>query len=70
VLLAVSTAIGLSPEDFAQALLAAERVAVIPGPAFGPSGRVMPRACHATSRERLDEALDRIARFVDRHPAS
>jgi aminotransferase len=63
----VSTATGLSSQAFAQGLLEEERVAVIPGSAFGPSGEGHVRACYATSYERLEEALGRIERFVDRH---
>ena len=65
----VTTATGLSSEDFAQALLAEERVAVIPGSAFGPSGEGHVRACYATSYEKLEDALGRIGRFVERHRA-
>ena len=64
----ITTATGLSSEDFAQGLLQEERVAVIPGSAFGPSGEGHVRACYATSYEQLEEALLRITRFVDRHP--
>ena len=62
----VTTATGLSSEAFAAALLAEERVAVIPGSAFGPSGEGHVRACYATSYEKLEEALVRIGRFVGR----
>jgi aminotransferase len=65
----VTTATGLSSEDFAQALLEEERVAVIPGSAFGPSGEGHVRACYATSYAQLEDALGRIGRFVDRHRA-
>jgi len=65
----VTTATGLSSEDFAQGLLREERVAVIPGSAFGPSGEGHVRACYATSYEQLEDALGRIGRFVDRHRA-
>jgi aminotransferase len=65
----VSTATGLSSEGFAQGLLEEERVAVIPGSAFGPSGEGHVRACYATSYEKLEEALRRIGRFVERHRA-
>ena len=44
-----------------------ERVAVIPGSAFGPSGEGHVRACYATSYEHLEDALGRIGRFVERH---
>jgi len=63
----VTTATGLSSEAFAQGVLDEERVAVIPGSAFGPSGEGHVRACYATSDEHLEEALRRIERFVDRH---
>jgi aminotransferase len=65
----VTTATGLSSEAFAQGLLEQERVAVIPGSAFGPSGEGHVRACYATSYEQLEEALVRIGRFVDGHRA-
>jgi aminotransferase len=63
----VTTATGLSSEAFAQGLLEEERVAVIPGSAFGPSGEGHVRACYATSYEQLEEALVRIGRYVERH---
>ena len=62
----VTTATGLSDEAFAERLLTEERVAVIPGSAFGPSGAGHVRMCYATSYERLEEALVRIGRFVGR----
>jgi aminotransferase len=57
---------GLDADTFATRLLEEEHVAVIPGSAFGPSGAEHVRACYATSYERLEEALVRIGRFVDR----
>jgi aminotransferase len=60
------TSTGLDSETFAQRLLEEEHVAVIPGPAFGPSGEGHVRACYATSYEKLEEALTRMGRFVDR----
>src|SRR6476661_8610549 len=65
----ITSATGLSSEEFAQGLLAEERVAVIPGSAFGPSGEGHVRACYATSFEQLEDALGRIGRFVERHRA-
>jgi aminotransferase len=62
----VTTTTGLSSEAFAQGLLEEERVAVIPGSAFGPSGEGHVRACYATSYEQLEDALGRIGRFVER----
>src|SRR6187431_2729488 len=63
----VTTATGLSSEAFAQGLLEEERVAVIPGSAFGASGVAHVRACYATSYEQLEDALARISRYVHRH---
>jgi aminotransferase len=60
------TSTGLDSETFAQRLLEEERVAVVPGTAFGPSGEGHVRACYATSYEQLEEALVRIGRFVKR----
>ena len=65
----VTTTTGLTSEAFAEGLLAEERVAVIPGSAFGPSGEGHVRACYATSYEQLREAMGRIGRFVERHRA-
>jgi aminotransferase len=55
---------GLSEKDFAVGLLQAERVAVVPGLAFGSNGAGFVRACFATSYELLIEATDRIERYV------
>jgi aminotransferase len=60
------TSTGLDAETFSRRLLEEERVAVVPGNAFGPSGAEHVRACYATSYERLEEALARIGRFVQR----
>ena len=57
-------ATGLSCEEFAKKLLAAERVAVVPGTAFGAGGEGFVRCCYATSREELNEALERIRKFL------
>jgi aminotransferase len=62
----VTTATGLSDEVFAERLLTEEKVAVVPGSAFGPSGAGHVRMCYATSYEQLQEALLRIGRFVAR----
>jgi aminotransferase len=61
------TSTGLDSDGFARGLLEEERVAVVPGNAFGPSGEGHVRACYATSYEQLEEALVRIDRFVERH---
>jgi len=63
------TSTGLDDEGFAQELLREERVAVVPGTAFGPSGAGHVRICYATAYEQIVEALDRIERFVERRRA-
>ncbi|MDZ4278732.1 MAG: aminotransferase class I/II-fold pyridoxal phosphate-dependent enzyme [Dehalococcoidia bacterium] len=57
---------GLSDEAFAESLLMEERVAVVPGSAFGQSGVGHVRICYAQPYELLEEALDRMRRFVGR----
>ena len=57
---------GLTADEFTERLLTEERVAVVPGDAFGPSGAGHVRMCYATSYELLEEALRRIGRFVMR----
>jgi aminotransferase len=64
------TSTGLDAETFSRRLLEEEHVAVVPGNAFGPSGSEHVRACYATSYERLEEAMNRIARFVERAKAT
>jgi len=63
----VTDATGLDETAFAEALLAEERVGVVPGAAFGPSGAGHVRVCYATAYEQIVEAMDRIERFVGRH---
>jgi aminotransferase len=65
----VSDATGLDETAFAEALLAEERVGVVPGTAFGPSGAGHVRVCYATAFEQIVEAMDRIERFVTRRRA-
>ena len=55
---------GLDDETFAEQLLLEERVAVVPGSAFGEAGRGHVRACYATSLTDIERALERIQRFV------
>jgi len=55
---------GLSSEEFCERLIREERVAVIPGSAFGPGGEGFVRACYAASMKDLGEALVRIERFL------
>lgn len=58
---------GMSSDDFAMTLLDEEEVAVVPGDAFGPSGAGFVRVSYATAYEKLEEALNRIERFMRRH---
>lgn len=58
---------GMDEQTFAETLLAEEQVAVIPGTAFGESGAGFVRACYATSFEQIEEALERLQRFMQRH---
>jgi aminotransferase len=57
---------GLSSEEFAERLLMEERVAVVPGGAFGPSGEGHVRCSYATSLPQLEAALERMERFTRR----
>jgi aminotransferase len=56
---------GLSDREFAYGLLEAQKVAVVPGGAFGENGHGFVRASFATGYEQLVEACDRIERFVN-----
>ena len=56
--------LGMSSDEFAQELLRAEKVAVVPGTAFGDCGEGFLRISYAYSLEELKTATDRIARFV------
>jgi aminotransferase len=58
---------GMSSDDFANRLLQEERVAVVPGEAFGQSGNGFVRASYATAYEKLEEALNRIESFLRRN---
>ena len=55
---------GLSSEEFCERLLYAERVAVVPGPAFGQGGEGFIRASYCYSTEHILEAIRRIERFL------
>jgi aminotransferase len=57
-------ATGLTSEEFAEQLLHAEGVAVVPGSVFGPSGEGHVRCSYATALPLLEEALVRMGRFV------
>jgi aminotransferase len=57
-------ATGMNSEEFAEKLLSEEKVAVIPGTAFGPYGEGFVRCCYATSLSSIEEALRRMDRFI------
>ena len=57
---------GMSSEEFATRLLEEEKVAVVPGPAFGDCGEGFIRISYAYSLENLKEALDRMEQFIAR----
>lgn len=58
---------GMTSEEFCNKLLEEEKVAVVPGNAFGESGEGFIRCSYAYSIENIEEALKRIARFVEKH---
>lgn len=58
---------GMTSEEFCQNLLQEEKVAVVPGNAFGESGEGFIRCSYAYSIENIQEALKRIKRFVKKH---
>src|SRR5438552_11285061 len=55
---------GLTSKEFAIKLLKQEKVACVPGSAFGPSGEGYMRCCFATALDRIEEAVERIAQFL------
>ena len=60
------TSTGLNSKDFAVRLLQEEKVACVPGAAFGPSGEGFVRCCFATSLDQIQVACERMTRFVQR----
>jgi aminotransferase len=58
---------GMDDETFAEQLLQEERVALVPGSAFGASGAGFVRCSYATAYEQIEEALERMNRFMQRH---
>ena len=57
---------GLDDEKFSQHLLEEEKVAVVPGSAFGAGGVGFVRCSYATRYEKIEKALERIESFVNR----
>jgi aminotransferase len=60
------TVTGLDSVAFSEKLLQEERVAVVPGNAFGRAGEGYVRCCYASSYEQIERALERMGRFVMR----
>ena len=58
---------GMDDETFAERLLQEEHVAVVPGNAFGAGGEGFVRCSYATAYEKIEEALRRMERFMQRH---
>ncbi|MDX1436297.1 MAG: aminotransferase class I/II-fold pyridoxal phosphate-dependent enzyme [Anaerolineales bacterium] len=61
------TATGLDDDTFSTELLMQEKVAVVPGSAFGQGGPGFVRCSYATAYEKIEEALERIDRFVRKY---
>ncbi len=58
---------GLSSDEFAEKLLFEEAVAVVPGSAFGQAGEGFIRCAYCTATDKIEQALERMARFVAKH---
>jgi aminotransferase len=58
---------GMDDDTFAQRLLDEEKVAVVPGSAFGAAGQGFVRCPYATACEKIEEALERMAQFVQHY---
>lgn len=61
------SASGMDEQAFGETLLHEERVAMVPGTAFGACGAGFMRASYATAYEKIEEALERLGRFMQRH---
>jgi aminotransferase len=61
------TASGMDDETFAEKLLHEEHVAVVPGNAFGAGGEGFVRCSYATAYEKIEEALHRMEKFMNRY---
>ena len=55
---------GLTSEEFCERFLMEEKVAVIPGSAFGPGGEGFVRACYAASMKDIAESIARMDNFL------
>ncbi len=63
------TSTGLDDLEFCERLLVEERVAVIPGASFGESGKGFVRICYAAAYADLEEAMNRLERFLTKRRA-
>ena len=61
------TSTGMDDEEFSQKLLEEEKVAVVPGSAFGAGGAGFVRCSYATKYEKIEIALEKIESFVKRY---
>ena len=61
------TSTGYTASEFAEALIQAEHVALVPGNAFGKSGEGHVRCSYATAIDKISEALLRIENFLKNH---
>jgi aminotransferase len=60
-------ATGMGDEEFSERLLLEEKVACVPGSAFGDCGAGHVRCSYATAYSQIEQALERMARFARRH---
>jgi len=58
---------GMDDDTFCQKLLEEEHVAVVPGNSFGPGGDGFARMCYATEYSKIEEALHRMEKFMNRY---
>ncbi len=61
------TSSGMTDEEFTEKLLFEEKVAVVPGSAFGAAGAGYVRCSYCTGYDKLEEALVRMERFLKKH---
>jgi aminotransferase len=61
------SSLGVDDDTFATELLHSQQVAVVPGSAFGPGGEGFVRCSYATAYEQIEQALERIAKFISRY---
>lgn len=58
--------LGVKADDFCRGLLQAEKVAIVPGNAFGDSGEGMVRASYATALPKIELAMDKLGQYLER----